>query len=499
MILGFNRDSAKIVFPLVLAAFLCGVMGNTFAWAAPKKGKAVHKERVENLNRFFQLAGVDQTAYKIDAQLFDHRFNQSELPVEQITMLKNILQRVYQPEEWLEAIRHRMLRDYSPQYMNALQKWYRSPLGKKIVQAELDDLTQGMTQKKAGFIDDLQIYPPRENRLQMVEKLEQTVGMTDYTMDTLMMLFRTLYPFNDQFKGKSPRTVSREIRDDLYDPLREQILQSFLYKFRHLSDPEFSQYIKFATSNAGKWFFRSYLRGSRDSLEKTTVKLERLLTRVAQEMDSGRGESNLLKEIAPPGQRYVFARMRDPFIPLVDPNLGIVQAVEKDETQMEFRQFSDELKSLPPIPLEVYKNLKRANPKLYSQLEYYGGLFKQEAKVAAMDEGDFLETVNKYKDLLQKANDAKPDMILTPLQTAYESLRLVGVIWKNKVITALIETGDNKGHSVNEGDMLGPNFGVVEAIHQNEISILEQSRDYLGNILSKKKEIDFIQESPEEG
>lgn len=499
MILGKNRNSARTVFYLALALFLAGVLVNSFAIAAPQNGKAAGKDRTEDIDRLFRLAGVERTADQIDSQLFSYRLGQSELPVEQLDILKNILRRVYDRDEWLGSIRRRMLRGYRSQYMSALLKWYGSPLGKKIVQAETDDLTNGLTREKEDFIANLKLYPPVENRLEMAERLERTVGMTDYTMNAVITLSGTLFPFNDRFKGRSASAIGESIRDDLYDPLREQILQSFLFKFSHLSDAEFSRYINFASSNAGKWFFSSYFRGSRDSLEKMTVKLERFLARIAQEMNTGRGKSDLLKEIVPPGQRYVFARTRDPFVPLVDSAGEIVRTSEKDEAQVEFRQFSDELKSLPLIPLEVYKNIRRADPKLYSQLEYYGGLFKQEVKVAAMAEEDFLETINQYKDLLQKANDAKPDIILTPVQTAYESLRLVGVIWKNEVVTALIETGDKKGYPVNEGDILGPNFGVVEAIHQNEISILEQSRDYLGNILSKKKDIEFIQESPGEG
>ena len=116
-----------------------------------------------------------------------------------------------------------------------------------------------------------------------------------------------------------------------------------------------------------------------------------------------------------------------------------------------------------------------------------------------MGEEDYVDTVNKYKTLIQKANETKPSMILTPIQTDYESLKLVGVIWKNKETIALIETGDNKGHSVKEGDLMGPNFGVVETINNDKMLILEQTRDYMGNILSNKKQLEFINEAPDEG
>jgi len=497
MSLGLSRKFGKIFLSLVLATLISGVMGSALASTASEN--VVSDDRRKALDRLFLLTGIDQTAHRLDAQLFGHRIGQSDLPAEQISMLKNVMNRVHEPDEWLKSVRQFMLKTYEPHSMKALLEWYGSPLGEEIARAEMKDLAEGMTREKEDFIEQLKYIPPREDRLEMVERLEKAVGMTDHTVDSLMMFVKVLIPFNDQFKGKSPRTVKGEIREDLYDSMREYILQSFLFKFRHISNAELSSYVNFATSSAGRWFFRSYFRGSTGALEKTSVKLERLLDRVAQDMNSEGGESQLLKELAPPGQRYIFTRKRDPFVPLVDPKEGLIQLADKDEPKMEFRRFADELKNLPPIPLEVYRTIKTADPKLYSQLEYYGGLFKQETKIASMKEDVYFDTVNKYKNLLQKANDGKPGMILTPVQTGYESIKLVGVIWKNKKITALVETGDKKGHSINEGDLLGPNFGLVESIQQNEISILEQSRDYQGNILSRKKEIEFIKESPEEG
>ncbi len=497
MSLGRSHKFGKIFFSLVLSALLSGFMG--IAFAANASDRAASGNRGKTLDRLFQLSGIDQAVHQLDDQLFGHQAGDSQLPADQIVMLKNAMQRVSEPDEWLQAIRNRMLKTYEPRSVKALLNWYESPLGKKIVRAELKDMVDGKTQEKKAFIEQLQYVPPREDRLELLERLESSTEVANHAVDFAMMFIKVLIPFNDKFKGKSFRTVKNDIRDELIDPAREHLLRSFLFMYRDLSNEELSQYVNFVTSRPGKWFFRSYLRGSKDTLEKTTARLDRLFEEISRDMESGDGESPLLKELAPPGLRYIFAKKRDPFVPLVDAKKGLLQTAKNDEPQMEFRKFADELNSLPPIPLEVYKTIKTANPKLYSQLEYYGGLFRQESKVASMEEDAYLETVSKYKNLLQKAKDGQFDVILTPAQTSYESIKLVGVIWKNKKITALIETDDKKGHSIREGDLLGPNFGLVESIQQNEISVLEQSRDYQGNILSQKKEIEFIQESPEEG
>lgn len=496
MILGSNHSLPKFVAPL--AFFMLVFLAVQPIAVAVESGTAGQANRKAMLTKFFQSAGIEETATKMDRHVFDGPLAQSQFPPGQITMIKNMMIRVYEPEEWVRSIRRRMLADYQPRRMQALVKWYQSPLGKKVVQAEMTDLDAGMTDEKKEFLDQLKFYPPVETRLEMVERLETTVGMTDYTLDAFLMLTKVLFPYNDQWMGQSEREVSNNVRDENFDPAREYFLQSFLYKFRNFSEKELSQYVTFATSPAGKWFYRSYFRGSKDALEKTATKLQHLLVLIQEEIQRG-GESALLQEVAPPGQRFLFVRMRDPFVPLVDPKKGLIQPDEKDESEMEFRKFADELKNLPQIPMEVFRNIKNTNPRLYADLEHFGGLFSQETKIASMGEDDYLDTVNKYKTLIQKANDTKPSMILTPIQTGYESIKLVGVIWKNNETIALVETEGNKGHSVKEGDLLGPNFGVVEAIDKNQMLILEQSRDYRGNILSNKKQLDLINEAPEEG
>lgn len=497
MILGSNQKSPKFVIPLAIVLFIFAFMGVASVATAVESGKPGLKNRKAMLDEFIQSAGIEKTAYKMETQLFADPMAQSQFPPGQITMIKNMMSRVFEPEEWLRSIRRRMLADYQPGSMKALHKWYQSPLGKKVVQAEMMDLNEGMTEQKREFLNQLKYNPPQENRLEMAERLETTVGMTDYTMDTFLTLIKVLFPFNDQWKKLHVRAVSQNVRDDLFDPAREYYLQSFLYKFRDFSEKELSEYVTFATSPSGKWFYRSYFRGSKDALEKTSLELQKLMDLIQEEMQRN-GQSDLLKEIAPPGQRFVFVRLRDPFAPLVDKE-GLIQPKENDESEMEFRKFADELKNLPQIPMEVYRNIKNKNPRLYADLEHFGGLFRQDTKVAEMAESEYVDTVNKYKTLIQKANETQPSMVLTPIQAEYESLKLVGVIWKNNETIALVETESNKGHSVREGDLLGPNFGVVEAIDNDQMLILEQSRDYLGNILSNKRQLEIINEAPEEG
>jgi type IV pilus assembly protein PilP len=60
-----------------------------------------------------------------------------------------------------------------------------------------------------------------------------------------------------------------------------------------------------------------------------------------------------------------------------------------------------------------------------------------------------------------------------------ESLKYVGSLSKNKSTYALIKTPDNAVQQVKKGNYLGPNFGLITDINDNDIAIKEIIQDDL--------------------
>ena len=474
------------------------ILSSAFAAKAPAKSRQL--QRSQAIDEIMQLSGFEALSENYGSWFLDEEIAPKSLPAEQIIMLRNILDRVSEPEDFSRSVSQYMGKDLRSGYSKPLMNWYRSPLGQKIVAGEKQVNDSMYKIDKEQFVERLKYYPPREERLEMIEGLEKSMRLTDQSLDVFTTLVKVLLPLNKQLEGRSTRSVVNNIRQELYDPFQEQILRNLLFAYRDISDKELAQYRRFVSTGAGRWFVQSSQKGIKVYYGQVVVRVEDLLTQIVEEMETGKGESDLLKEIAPPGQRYLFVTKRDPFVPLVDPKVGLIQlGNEEEEGRPETRSLTDDLKNLPPIPLEVYKNIKRTNPRLYADLENFGDMFGRKNKVSTMEDEEFFQTVQRYKNLIQTANDSGTSMMSTPIQAEYDTLKLVGVIWRNNEILALVETEDKKGHTVKEGDMLGPNFGIVESINKNQIYVLEQSRDYLGNILSKKKEIEFILGSQEEG
>lgn len=106
--------------------------------------------------------------------------------------------------------------------------------------------------------------------------------------------------------------------------------------------------------------------------------------------------------------------------------------------------------------------------------------------VVSYDAGDLPEPFNPSKAMPEKrasTGGVQPDFDRPrePLE-AYplESLRMVGVLRKNKALYALIQV-DNMVHQVRTGNHLGQDFGVVSSITEAQINVKELVQDPSGH------------------
>jgi len=221
---------------------------------------------------------------------------------------------------------------------------------------------------------------------------------------------------------------------------------------------------------------------------------EKVQDDLIKEIDSGGPEFPLLQEIAQPGQRYMLIGRRDPFQPLVNKE-GLV-ALSKVSLKNTTRSFGDELKSIPPLALSVYDKIEDQYPKLYRELRRFERLINNREELEAMADDEYSNTINSYRDVLERAADIRMDE--SPLQIEYDSLRMTGIIRKKTEVVAIFEVGST-GYAVRQGDLVGPFYGYVDEIQDEQIIVVEKFRNYLGTILTNQKVIEFFQSITSEG
>ena len=88
--------------------------------------------------------------------------------------------------------------------------------------------------------------------------------------------------------------------------------------------------------------------------------------------------------------------------------------------------------------------------------------------------------------------------INTELQTDFDKMKFVGTLRKEGTTLALVQTEGRRGHTVKVGTLIGPNLGIVKTVDESKIVILERYRNYLGEILSRPRNIEF-KKNPSQG
>jgi hypothetical protein len=482
------------------------------AFSAPEpKGKTVSTKKDLAIDELLNLSGVDSKIASAESFYVNiNQLNKTDLPFGQTAFIQSIFDQVYRAKDFRDSVVEQLQRKYNAKYAREALEWYRTPVAQNIIQIQLNSYRPYDHSRVSRFIKFYDDDEEKKRRLQILQEMAEASGQAEYEIGLLKVFAGMLFPFEEDYKGKPVSKWVAGLSDELKVSMQKQIVENGFYTYRDLSTDELMQYKNFLQSNAGKWFHDSVHWGSENGMTLVGVTAKNFQRRIYAEVEKKGADHLLLKQIAPPGHRYRLIRRRDPFKPLIiDGVLQVARAKPKKKVKVnsqprtkskgkvkDFRGYGREFKESPKIPLEVYKRLKKDDPDLYADLNFYATLFQDKSKLKSMSRSEYRGAVSKYKAILTRASEKK--LYPTPLQIGYKSIKLMGVIWKNQEMVALVEIEGSMGQTVKKGVLIGPNYGVVESIKRDEIIIVERSRDYLGNILTRKKSIEFFNK-PEEG
>ncbi len=490
-----GRNIFKGVLPTMLLGASLVICGPTLGQAATDP-KALVSSPVAVDPFLKQLVAMEDLEENLmnqaqQIQLFVENLSAFGLPPEAAWMTKHILVRAYSPKKFLQTIYDYVMQDYDQKNAVETIKWLRSPLGKQFKELVRKSWTQESLDERDIYIKMLKSFPPSETRLILSERLVKAWKLTDLTLKSIVPVFRLWFPHREKLLDQSSREVLKKLEKDLRKPIRENLIGGNLHVFMDLSDEEFANLVEFAESKPGTWFYTVFQQGFVVAFDEQVRRSKTHLDNFLATIGSGREGLEILKETFPPGERYIALRKRDPFLPLVNEEGQVQAASVRPRAKKVFKMLRGRLKNFPTIPLELYKKIKKDDPELYADLEYHQELFNDPESLQAMKEEEYEETVENYRELIDRANEARADFIKTPLQIDYKSLSFVGVIWRGKETLALVETPGKKGHAVRKGTIVGPSLGVVDVISNDQIVIVERFRDYLGEVLAKRKKIKF--------
>ncbi len=499
-------------FLLILTTIIgLGVLPG-LAFSAPEpKGKTLSTQKDLAIDEMLGLSGLDSKIANTESFYVNiNQLDKTALPFGQTIFIRSIVDQVYRASDFRESVVEQVQRKYNAKLVREIIKWYRTPIAKNILQIQQNSFRPYNHSRVSRFIKFYDDDEDKKRRLKILQEMTVVSGQAEYEIGIIKVFAGMLFPFEEDYKGKPVTKWIAGLSDKLQISMQKQIVENGFYTYRDLSTDELMQYKNFLQSDAGRWFHKTIHWGSESAMTLVGATAKAFQRRIYAEVANKGADHMLLKQIAPPGHRYRLIRKRDPFKPLIiDGVLQVARAKPKKKLKSQsrsqstkkgkvkdFRGYGREFKKSPKIPVEVFNRLKFDDPDLYADLEYFANLFQNKSKLKSMSRTEYRGAVSKYKAVLTRASEKK--LYPTPLQIGYKSIKLMGVIWKNQEMVALVELKGSTGQTVKKGVLIGPNYGVVESIKRDEIIIVERSRDYLGNILTKKKSIEFFNK-PEEG
>lgn len=477
----------------LILIFLCALASFSFSGQAfAKMGAMPAGAKLQNktLEKLFWISGLNNRYLDVESAFGQHNnIDPQALQASQAGFAKNLMRHAAGPNHIRASLKKVFRNRFNQEHAKASLKWFNSRTGRKILKAESEAASPENEKEREKFEKSIMSAPPSESRLLVVERIESAGTLSSNIKSLYLAYVEAMFPFNNLLQGKRLVKVARMLKDEIVEPIREQVLRQKLFAYKNLDVKDLKSYAHFLESPAGRWLVLSELKGFNQGIKKALVSVHKVQRELLIEIDEGGPEFPLLRELAPPGQRYLLVQLRDPFKPLFTED-GPMEG-PKPPPLSTARQFGNELESIPPIALYVMKKIETKRPDLFRKMKHYERLFNNKEDLEAMSDDEYADAVESYRTILENAGETKVSK--NSVQQEYENLKLTGIISKNSKTLALIETSDNKGHAVEKGDIIGPKFGFVDEIQSERIIVIEKSRDYLGNILTRQRTIEFSQ------
>ncbi len=428
------------------------------------------------------------------------------LSAEHIKLINDIYKGTFSANNFYREKLKKIKNNYHGAHMTRSIKFFRSAVGRKVVSLNVKSLkvSQKTYQK---FLEKIIEKLPEKKRINLLDRLEKAMGLVDEDIELETTVLQLTNPVNREFNAPHAETLVNRLRSDLREHIRSRLLLRIMYNYRSLSNRELQKLIQFYESSAGQWFRKVDREGNLAGLAAVNRKALRHMEKILNVIESGHQNIQTTRVVFAPGLRHLFSENRDPFAPLIvpeeeekpknngkgsaKPGPGKGKPGGKAPEGTTIKVLEATIGGLPAIPFELYQRIKESNPRLYSDLEYYGALFKNKIGLSGMKPSELNEEVAQYKKLIAKARKEVELLVQTPLQSSLSSLTFAGVIWDEKETIGLIETPDEKGHTIRVGAFIGPNFGVVQSIDEERVVVLERLRKFDGKIVTLTEFIEF--------
>lgn len=243
---------------------LKATFGETLGKAAGKGRGEPDKETL--ILELWELSGLQKQVAQLDdlsVAGLNEQYQAGRMPPQVYEYLVPILKDAYQADRIKRHLLARFQKSLDPACIEAVLSWLRSPLGRKITKLEEAASTPEGVRQMTMYAAMLQSDPPPQERLRLVERLDEAIKATDLMLDmatiTVNETMNGVVAAMPQQVDMDPVTLSRHLkthREEMRKQFQKAATTTFLYAYQPLSDKELEEYIAFAESEHGKRYHK---------------------------------------------------------------------------------------------------------------------------------------------------------------------------------------------------------------------------------------------------
>lgn len=226
-------------------------------------------------------AGFDQAVNNDDRLL--------KLPKHILSSMRELIVESYATSFLEKIIKEQLAARLTENEIRDVLKWLQSPLGKKCSQLEEAASTPEAITQMQAYAGQFQHSPPPQKRLKLIQQLDSATKATETAVEVAMntqlsvaiAVVLTL-PKENQKPILALKKEIEQTRSQLERIMRTQILISFLYTYRSLTESELEQYLKFTASTVGEKYNLAGMNGFKKGLLEGSIKWGKAIAKVLE-------------------------------------------------------------------------------------------------------------------------------------------------------------------------------------------------------------------------
>ncbi|GMR18312.1 MAG: hypothetical protein BMS9Abin33_0719 [Gammaproteobacteria bacterium] len=180
-----------------------------------------------------------------------------------ISSIRAAMMDAYAPQQLEKYALGHIFKKLKKKDINKVMEWLESGLGKKITKLEKDASTPKARQQLLAYAQSLQQTLPSEQRIGQVVSLMKVTkaaeSATEVALGTQKAVMSAMFSAMPQAEANMGQMIISQLeaqRPKLMENMQNQVLLTFLFTYRSLSDEELGQYVAFASTKSGQKYHR---------------------------------------------------------------------------------------------------------------------------------------------------------------------------------------------------------------------------------------------------